>query len=337
MTLKLPPFAPEDEIFRHGIRKAEARLRADALVSLSDDHWRDRATKVEKVQHAVDLANALFGSGKITADEYLLYATYRVDDYHTTLWLSGAYPEVEKLALEIHQIESDHDLSNGQYWLRGEGPPEHVVATNLHEAALDERFVVALEKFGLVEIAELWRTDRAEYDRRHKIGRLTVFEKENVQKSVSDSIETYEEEARRCASAEAYCAACVMLGSAAEARILRMCLVYYGEVTEVLATKTKSQKPRNPDPLHWTLETLISLAEELGWLPDLENGEITVKIASWLSSLRDTRNLLHPGRHARDRPHDVIGREEYDDANHAYTALRLSLERVMVRKMTSGG
>lgn len=336
MPFEVPQFSPEEEIFRHGVRKAESRLRAEELASLSDSDWKDRATILEKIQHAVSLADALYGAGNITSNEYLLYATYRIDDYHTSLWLSGAYPEVERLAAQIHRIEREHGLSDGQYWLRGEGPPEHCEATNSHEAALDERFAVALEQFGLVEIAELWRTDRAEYDRRHKVGRLTIFEKDNAQKSVSDSIENYEEEARRCASANAYCAACVMLGSAAEARLLRMCLVYYSDVAALLATKTKAQKPRNPDPLYWTLENLLSLAAELGWLPDLENDEITVKIVAWLSSLRDTRNLLHPGRLARDRPHVVLGREEYEDANYAYTALHLALERVIVRKVTSG-
>ncbi|WP_179563020.1 hypothetical protein [Sphingomonas sp. R3G8C] len=336
MAFEIPKFSPEDEIFKYGIRKAEACLRAEELVNSLDDAWKMRASSIEKVQHAVDLANALLAAGNITADEYLFYATYRVDDHHTSLWLAGAYPEVEELASKIHQIENDHGLSDGHYWLRGEGPPERCEATRLHEAALDERFAAMLEKFGLVKIAEIWRTDRAEYDRRHKIGRLTIFEKDNVQKSVADSIGSYEEEARRCASAGAYCAACVMLGSAAEARILRMCLVYYDDVAAILAKKARSQKPRNLNPLHWTLDILISFAEELGWLPDLENDEITVKIASWLSSLRDTRNLLHPGRHARDRPHIVIGREEYDDANHAYTALRIALERVIVRKITSG-
>jgi hypothetical protein len=321
----------EQGILRHGLRRALGRLRAKELASDLVTSRKSSKRPNETVRRQVDLAHALLDGGRITEDEHLLFSTFPVEHLHHERWMEGAYPEIEALSKEMEGVEQAAGLSKDQYWMINDAPPEYITLSTRYDASLDARFAEMLDQFGLTELAVLWRTDRAEYDRRRENGRRAIFEKDNVREAVSGSVRIYEAEAMRSATAGAYYAACVMLGSAAEARLLSMCLDNPSRLTEVLALLPRSEAPRNRDPLHWSLEHLILIAGKAGWLVDLEDDDIKLNVAQWLISLRDTRNLLHPGRHARDRPHAIVGPELHSDSLLAYQALCIGLERQSVR------
>ena len=65
---------------------------------------------------------------------------------------------------------------------------------------------------------------------------VTVFEQSDVEHATAKLIGMFETEATKCAKAKAYYAACVMIGSASEARLLLKCLQ---EPTELAAAKAK--------------------------------------------------------------------------------------------------
>ena len=206
-------------------------------------------------------------------------------------------------------------------------PPEHQALADQYDAAMDIRFIETLRDFGLDEFADLKISDSSEYDRRREIGHLATFEKDNSKKSVSSLIDSFENEAFICAKAGAYYAACIMLGSATEARLLHACLHKSSDVALALLSLPKEQQPKQSNPLNWSLDNLVSVAQRAGWIGEIEDDSIVINVPAWLKSLRETRNLLHPGRHARKRPHIIIGVEEYSDALLAYRALCMTLER----------
>lgn len=75
---------------------------------------------------------------------------------------------------------------------------------------------------------------------------------------------------------------------------------------------------------------MIAVADTAGWLGVVEDAEVGANVGPWLLAVRDLRNLLHPGRHARDKPHAIIGSEEYVDAKFAYAALCIALNRASI-------
>jgi hypothetical protein len=139
-------------------------------------------------------------------------------------------------------------------------------------------------------------------------------------------IAMYASEAKKCANAQAYYAACVMLGSASEALILLKCIQEPVQLAEAIARTPATRRFHKGGPQFWNLAQLIEVANEAGWIANLETENILVHIVNLLASLHELRNLVHPGRHTVQRPHISIGEEQYKDAEAAYLALRYALE-----------
>jgi len=89
--------------------------------------------------------------------------------------------------------------------------------------------------------------------------------------------------------------------------------------------------------LEWTLANLVSVANEAGWLPNIDDGNVIHVVSGWAHRLRAIRNLLHPGRHAADKPHARLSKEEWLDAASACTALRHAIEAARKTKRLKSG
>jgi hypothetical protein len=320
-------FGDERAVLQHALTQAVASARANSIAKHMESPDAPDPDTAEATRAWVALAQAMLVAGKITASESLLFSTFAVEAVHTKRWLEHAYPELELLSRLINEIDRAEGLTPDQYWAKGDGPEEHRRLSESYSAARDERFAETLIEFGLTDLAALWRDDRAEYDRRREIGRRAAFEEANHRTSVSASIAVYEQEALTSAGAGAFYAASVMLGAAAEARLLEALLSRPDEAQTALSRLPRAQKPKNADPLHWSLEHMITVADAAGWLGVIEDGEVGANVSSWLLAVRNLRNLLHPGRHARDKPHAIIGSEEYVDAKFGYAALCIVLNR----------
>ncbi|MDO9368338.1 MAG: hypothetical protein Q7T68_07195 [Sphingopyxis sp.] len=314
-----------DDIFKHALRRLVGRTTAKKIVDGLKTNPRENSPA--QVQAWVDLANAMLEGGQVSESEHLLLATFAVEGIHSERWLNDEYPELKIISEKMADVERQYGLTEGQYWLKKDAPSEYQILSDQYDAAIEIRFIETLRELGLDDFAELKISDPTEYDRRREIGRLATFEKDNSKKSVSSLIGSFEREAYICAEAEAFYAACVMLGSATEARLLDACLNRSGEVALALSALPKEQQPKQNNPLNWSLENLVNVSSQAGWIGAIEDDSIVISVSGWLSSLRETRNLLHPGRHARKKPHISIGPEDYSDALLSYRALCITLER----------
>jgi len=324
-------FGDQRAILEHALTQAVASVRVRSIAKhLASADAPGRGT-VEATHAWVSFAQTMLLAGNITASESLLFATFAVESVHEKRWLDGTYPELEKISAAINELERAEGLMPGQYWSIGEGPEEYESLSKTYSEVLDERFAETLVEFGLTEFAVLWRDNRDEYDRQREIGRRAAFEKDDHRTAVSSSIAVYEGEALRSAGAGAFYAASVMLGAAAEARLLEAILLRPNEVQTALSILPRAQKATNADPLHWSLAHMIAVADAAGWLGAIEDANVGANVAQWLLTVRDLRNLLHPGRHVRDKPHAIIGCEEYVDAKFSYAALCIVLGRDLSR------
>jgi hypothetical protein len=197
---------------------------------------------------------------------------------------------------------------------------------------LKRKQIETFRKFAPPSLADQLEKDPETFWNMYERGRRSIFEKEDHLASVLDLIALYESEAKKGADAEAYYASIIMLGSAAEARILLECLRQPTKIQTIVHNLPKRERPNSADPLTWTLAHLISVANAAGWLPNIDDGKVVHVVSGWAHRLRATRNLLHPGRHAVDKPHVVLGRKEWLDAVSAHTALRHAIESARKRK-----
>lgn len=318
-------FGEQQEILQHALNQAKGHEQYTTLAKKIRSPDAPAQDPYEVAQDWVALGNAMLAGGKVWEAESVIVRTFRVEHLHEQRWFDGAYAELGTLSAEIEAIEREAGLKPGECWEKGDGPKEHQQLSEAYEAALNARFEEALREFGLSILADLWRDDRTEYERLREVGRRSIFEKDDHISAISESIVQYEDEVVKSADSGAFYAATVMLGSAAEAKLLERFLSYPAETTTVLTSMARADKPRNADPLHWNLDQMIAVADKAGWLGVIEDEEVRVNVRLWLHSIRDKRNLLHPGRHVRDKPHAVIGSEEFLDARLGYAALCIAL------------
>jgi hypothetical protein len=307
----------------HLIRRASASIDLARLVEQAKSA---EPRSDEYVRQRVALARALYDSGKLTKAEYVMHAVQPVEYGFESRWSDHHdNPTLTRLADQMHDIEKRYGLAKNEYWTIDTAPAEYQALSAEYDRVADALFGDALERYGLNEVAELWRNDRREYDALREGGRRRIFEAENVLAAVSTCIDHFEQEAQQCYTAAAYYASCIMIGAAAEGRLLLRCLQDPAQTEAARARLRGRGRPHTADPLEWRLDDLINVAEEAGWLRLFESEDFVFNTKGLLHHLRLTRNLLHSGRHARDKPHVLIGKDAHDDAEAAYKALVRSL------------
>ncbi|TAU02190.1 hypothetical protein [Rhizobium ruizarguesonis] len=274
-----------------------------------------------KVQ--VAFAQAAEKAGRLTSEEYVFFAGYPVEGVHSDRWFAGSYDDqLAPFRQRLDDIEKEHGLSEGQFWPRGDAPPEYQAVSAMYDEILDRKFLETLEEFGLHELADMRRNHPDDYAAMRESGRRNVFERQDVSAALSKLTATYEGEAKRATSGGAYLAAAIMLGSAAECRLM---LKARGNPIEASSAFSrlppKIRRRQSANPLSWDFITLIAVAEEATWLETLERGEIAYSLPQLATLIRINRNMVHPARYAKDRPFVYIGEQLYGDARASYALL----------------
>lgn len=183
-----------------------------------------------------------------------------------------------------------------------------------------------MRELGLTDLADRFRDDRAGFDAAFEQGRRSFHHKDDQRNAVASLVGLYETEARNAEAGGAHYAAMIMYGAACEARLLVMVLDFPDRVDAALARLPSTSRPRG-GPMRWTLDDLIGVARQAGWLAETDvDGDATPTV-EWATTLKLLRNLQHPGRHARERPHVAVGESQVHDARSIYVMLCTALGR----------
>lgn len=286
-------------------------------------NWKDQT----RAKQFIELAKALYAARRISTQEYVIYASGPVEQIHDDRWLDGTFDsELKPIKEAIDAIKEKYGLQPDQGWLRGDGPDEYVQLENDYEAILDKKFIELLEEFGLEDLAALRRDNPDEFDRLRERGRRTVFHSDELTPAIRDVVLRYEHDARQAANAGAYSAAIICLGAAIEGLLLLRCLRSKKKAEQVSKNLPKRIRPRpGSDLTAWTLETLIEVCMNSGWLRPVETAAARYDVASLAHVLRSMRNHVHPGRLARERPWHEADVRDYEDASALYVVLFASL------------
>jgi len=326
------PFEPvSDEVgakaLEHLRRRAISRDEAAELAeALKED--RSQRKDPEAVRRWLRLVRSLRAAGRITKAQYVCYAGSRLEGVWSDRFFAGAYTEHLRAVQDaMEAIERREGLQRGHYWARGDEPEDYRALNEEYERIHDAQLVEVMREFGEGELADLLAKDRSAYDTLREAGRRSVFEAENLAVAIRSSVDAYEAESDRAGAVSAWLAAAIMLGAAAEARLLLRCVLAPEAAARARDAIARQVRPKRSDPTAWTLEQLIHVAAEAGWIATVEDDEIVVFVDRLLQQLRLTRNLIHPGRYVQDWPHVTLDDAVYLDAQAAYTALRLAMTR----------
>lgn len=326
------PFEPASD--QDGAKALEhLKVRAvsrDEAAELAEAMKEDRAQRKapEAVRRWLQLVRSLRAAGRITNAQYVCYAGSHLEGVWDDRSFAGAYTEHLRAVQEaMEAIERREGLQRGHYWARGDEPEDYRALNDEYERIHDARLVEVMREFGESELADLFANDRSAYDALREAGRRSVFEAENLAAAIRSSVDAYEAESERAAAVSAWLAAAIMLGAAAEARLLLRCVLEPEAAARARDAISRPIRPKKSDPTAWTLEQLIHVAAEADWIATVEDDEIVVFVDRLLQQLRLTRNLSHPGRYVQDWPHVTLDDAVYLDAHAAYTALRLAMSR----------
>jgi hypothetical protein len=283
------------------------------------------------IKKQVVLSEALYLSRRISRSEYVYFASSPVETINEERWLDGQFnDELHEIKQEIEAIDKESGLLPDQYWPRGQAPDEFRGRYNALEgqysAVIERHFMAALREFGLDELANLRERSPDEFDRLRERGRRSLHHKGEDIPALKDIVVRHEEEASRAASAKAYTAGIILLGAGLEGLLLIRCLRSKKKAIRTASALPKKLRPQFPgDPTKWRLETLITTCLSAGWLPRVSTEYAQYAPAALADVLRYMRNLVHPGRCARENPWSETDERDYRDAEAIYVTLRSKL------------
>lgn len=265
-----------------------------------------------KLTHWLKLTRTLYDTHRLNKAEYIFYSCSRIEDVHSKRWFAGEFRKLNPIRKKIRAIEKAHGLKNGESWHAHEGPKEWNRLNDTYGEILDQYYYEALLEFELSEIAALWKTDRAEYDKLREKGRRSVFHKGEPIAALKEVISCYGREAQLAASVQAYSAAITLLGAGLEGILLLRCLRSPAKANRIAKTLRKNAKTQFVnEPTKWSFDTLIEVCLKAGWLPTIESRNAIFKTSGMAHALREVRNLVHPGKIIRERPWSELGESEY--------------------------
>lgn len=307
------------ESIKHFNARAEGSIRVDTL---SDEIRKlkkldfDDLSNVElRAKSHIELTEAKYRAGLISEQQYIFDQYYAVVNLiHETRWLNGYYSDdLEPINQKMREIEKIYGLKPDEYWAKGDAPEEYQALKEEYEKVLEVKLESEFLEFATDDVSKLFLVDRDHLETFREIGRKSIYIKDEV-KRLSELANIYEDESEINVKGKAFFSASIMLAAAIEARLIIHCLIHKDEVTQTLLKMgLSSKKLKSKNPLDWNLNTLIEVCGNAGWLPNFETEKFIFNTINIGHTLRNTRNLVHPGLHVKRNAALALGEEQFKD------------------------
>ena len=267
-------------------------------------------------------------AGLLNHEIRFMQRSFAVERVFELRWIEGYYDEsFREISSLMEIIETREGLSEDHFWLKGQEPEDYRWLQEKYSLIWDRRFEDTLREFELNEMADLHQNERAGYYTLRENGREIIHDPPAELEFLQTIRKKFESEAERCAESKCYHAATIMIGSAIEAALLYTCLKSSNEAQSARKRLPDKERPSS-NPKRWRLVDLALVAEEAGWLPNYKiEGIEFLNTASLIKKIQLLRNLVHPGRHLREKNAiDVEGSLEVAKAS--YVLLFRILEQI---------
>lgn len=313
------------ESIRHFHKRAKAAIEHDVLIEelekLEKIDFDDLKNIETKAKSYIELAQLKYKAGLVSEQEYIFHQYHSVVSLvHETRWLQGVYSDqLDPISKKMRAVEKSYGLTDDEYWKRGDAPPEYQVLDEEYNAILDSKLRSEFLEFASEDVAEMFSDNRDKHDSLSEVGRKSIFVNDEVERlSVLASL--YESEAEADEAASSFYSASIMLAAAMESRLIIQCIENRNEVRETLLKMGLSNsKLKSKNPLDWKLNTLLEVCAVSGWLPNVETDDFVFSSKNIGHTLRNTRNLVHPGMHVKRKSALAVGREQYKDMKAAHS------------------
>lgn len=321
------PFMSVEDATRYVLHQAESMQASSALAEEVQALLRDHSRSPDSTQKYLKLVSLLYRAGSLSLDEYVLCFDHRVENIVTDRLMAGEYAELSKIEEQLDGLRQHHCFDEStQDWPNEQEPSGFSALSTKFGEAYEDKYIETLEEFGAHELARLKRSDPSEYDVSRERGRKKFFEPEKTLEALEELILTYETQAQQCGNNGIYLGAVIMLGSAAESRLLKKALICGADANCAYTTVTprKGRKP-SKNPLDWSFDFLVKVAVEADWIQGLEIQAQENSTSGLASLIRTHRNNVHPGRFIKDRTFVSVGKHEYEQVQAGYVLLREAL------------
>lgn len=172
---------------KNGKKNANGGGLADWLVQLAEDaedgaDWRtfvdalkDRGrTTIERCEDLVRAGQAMRNAGVLDASEsHYLISSIIEQIAEDRVWETS--PALKAISAKMREVEIKHGLTDGQYWPKGEGPPEYENLNAEYDRVIDEILAATFEEHGEIALATMHRHHRQQFDQLREEGRSKFF------------------------------------------------------------------------------------------------------------------------------------------------------------------
>jgi hypothetical protein len=310
---------------KHFTQRAKASIEVDKIIdeirTLEKLDFDDVENVENRAKSYIELAERKYQAGLLSEQEYIFHQYHAIVALiHETRWMKGYYSkELNPISEKMRAIEKSYGLASDEYWAKGDAPQEYQLLDQEYENVLESKLEAEFIEFASKEVSELFIKDKSKLEALSDIGRRSIFVKDDV-KRLNELAAIYESESKINEEGKAFFSASIMLAAAMEARLIVQCIENREEVRSVLLRMGLSNKKlKSKNPLDWKLNTLIEVCENTGWLPDLETDDFVFLSKMIGHTLRNTRNLVHPGMHVKRKAPLALGEEQFKDTKAAYT------------------
>lgn len=320
-------FISVEDAVRYVLHQAESVKASSALAEEVRALWYDHSLSPDTTQKYLKLVSLLYRAGSLSLDEYVFCFDHQVEGIVVDRLMAGEYVELSKIEEQLDRLRQHHCFDEStQDWSNEQEPSGFSALATKFGEAYENKYFETLEEFGAHELARLKRSDPSEYDVSRERGRRKFLEPEKYLEALEELVLTYETQAQQCGNNGIYLGAVIMLGSAAEARLLMKVLICDADANCAYKTVTSREgRKQSRNPLDWNFDFLVKIAVEAHWIKGLEI-QVKKNSTSGLASLiRTLRNNVHPGRFIKDRTFVSVGKHEYEQVQAGYVLLREAL------------
>ncbi|NKX28505.1 hypothetical protein HGE68_01235 [Rhodobacteraceae bacterium R_SAG6] len=320
-------FISVEEATRYVLHQAESMQESTALAEEVQALWGDNSRSPDAIQKYLKLVRLLYRAGRLSLDEYVFCFDFQVEGIVDDRLMAGEYGELSKIDEQLDRLRQKYCFDETtQAWPNEEEPSGFSTLTTKFGEAYEDKYIEAIEEFGAHELAQLKRSDPAEYDVSRERGRKKFFEPEKTLEALNQLILTYEDQAQKCGNNGIYLGAVIMLGSAAESRLLLKSLICDADaICAYRGVTSRGGRKPSQDPLTWSFDFLVKVAVEADWIQGLEIQDEKNSTGGLATLIRTYRNNVHPGRFIKDRTFVSIGKHEYEQVQAGYVLLREAL------------
>jgi hypothetical protein len=157
---------------RDDILKAKLEAIARALPALPAWHAAlARISAPSSHEDRLAVYQAVRGSGNLPTDAGFFLVAGEIDDLVSSL----PQPKLQEFEVTMQAIMEAHGLEEDDFWEKGEAPAEYLEAHRQYMEVWNQLYLAELLARGEHEIAQTFRDDHREYERRLEMGRKFLF------------------------------------------------------------------------------------------------------------------------------------------------------------------